>query len=164
MTPRSKNSTKNSRSCSTLLRLSLIFASLLGSSCATVDKTSSQYALVDQILKPRLGYVGLTNRICDHVDEKGKCVYVVTEYKLEDADFRKKVNDLGFICNLAGKRYKICLSKAGLCRMQRVSCGFLCHEVREVEYLPVPDKYQFYIDGNLRCFQKDKYPFEAIGQ
>ena len=84
---------------------------------------------------------------------------VIKEYDLQDANFRKEANDFGFICNLGGKRYKICLDKPGFCRISYKN-GFLGIGKKKIEeYVPaVP--YQYLIDANLKCFNKDEYPFE----
>ena len=54
--------------------------------------------------------VGLSNRTC--VDDK--CSLKV--YDINNADTRKLLNDAGFVCQIGGKRYRICKSYAGFCR------------------------------------------------
>lgn len=148
---------KKSR-CIWRLSLSLSVASLGVVACTTVPTMYPKLALVDQILKPREGFSGLTHRTCASLDEKNQCVWQIEEHKLDEPAFRTAANALNFICNIGGRRFKVCLDKAGFCRMQSVSCGWFCHKTVEAEFIPVTN-YKFLLDANTRCFNKNTYPF-----
>jgi len=140
--------------------LSILF-SLLLSSCVTTPP-AMRHALVDQILRPRVGHKSLTNSACDEVTKSGKCTLrQVIEYDLNDEALRKKLNDLRFICSVGGKRYKICMDKPGLCRHDRYKKWFLGRTWVKEEYIPIED-YQMLLDGNTRCFSRERYPFEGV--
>ena len=85
---------------------------------------------------------------------------MIKEYLLTDATFRKTANDLGFICNIGNKRYKICPDQPGFCRTWYKN-RFIIKDKKMVDYIPA-DNYQFLLDAGTRCFQKDKYPFYGI--
>jgi len=132
---------------------------LLVNSCAT-EQTYPRNALVNQILKPRPGYTGLTNRACEVWDVKNICTtWVIKEYILDEPT-RKTLSGLDFICNISGHRYKVCLDKEGFCRTSYYGCGFLnMKQCKKEEYLPVSN-YQFLLDANTKCFNKYAYPFD----
>lgn len=125
------------------------------------------HPLVDQILKPRVGHDGkLTNRTCLKI-EKDKCVEEkIVDYEIADPVFRKTANDFHFLCNIAGRRFKLCLDKPGFCRFssETYRCGFLklgkCSK-RIEEYLPA-EPYKYLIDAKVRCFKKETYPFDGV--
>lgn len=145
---------------SLFFKLALIASSALLSSCVTAPtELIYRHELADQILKPRPGYKGLTNRACTNYDEKANCVkFEVQDHDLADEQFRKTLNALGFICNVAGKRYKICEDQPGLCRIWFTDCGIFCKRRRHEEVIP-SSNYQFLLDAKTRCFKKDLYPF-----
>lgn len=124
-----------------------------------------EHALVDQIIKVRAGHEGnLTNRTVTGYDKDGKPIEKIKDYSLESQDFRETVNRLSFICNIGGKRYKICLDKPGFCRFSRdEKCflGIFCKDSDVIEeYLPV-EKYGFLLDANARCASREKYDLWA---
>lgn len=143
-------------------------AVVLGFACATVPTIYPEHPLSDQILKPREGFDNkLTNRAClpktdpNAPDSSPDCpLEKITAYPMFDPEFRKTVNRLNFICNVGGKRYKICLDKPGFCRFsQKQDCflGIFCKDGELLEeYLPV-EKYRFLADANTRCANKEKY-------
>lgn len=95
---------------------------LLVSSCTTIQYPSP---LAQKILKPREGYKGLTNRTCLEY-RLGDCKKAsVDVYNLEDESIRKQLNDYKFVCNVGGKRYKICLDRPGLCNITYTKKCFL---------------------------------------
>lgn len=124
----------------------------------------TQNPLVYQILKPRPEYPGmLTNRACLKYDGE-KCIEEdVDIYDMNDEAFREKANTLDFICNIGGRRFKICKDKPGFCRRTfKKKCWWkFCRKrkLRNEEYIPV-EPYQFLLDANVKCFNKDRYPFE----
>ena len=147
-----------------MLRRILSLVLLVGSGCSEAQ-IYQQNPLSDQILKPRPGHEGkLTNRACLKFDDD-KCVdEKIAEYDLKDAEFRDRVNKMNFICNLGGRRFKICKDKPGFCRFYRQKKCFLgiCVDDKKLteEYIPV-EPYSFILDAKTRCFQKDLYPFEG---
>lgn len=62
--------------------------------------------------KQRLVYrdQGLSNRVCVEDD----CI--IKTYDLKDPKIRKLLNQLYFVCNIGGKRWRISLNKAGFTR------------------------------------------------
>lgn len=136
---------------------------LLGAvGCATAPEIYPSHPLVDEIVKVRPGHAGtLTNR-AEILGPDGKStVAVVTEYPLHDPAFRDTVNKLDFLCNIGGKRYKICKDKPGFCRIGSTrSCAIgplFCKDVEaEIDYIPV-DNYQFLLDAKARCASKQNY-------
>jgi len=147
------------------LKLSLLSVVVTGG-CAGVEIYPA-HSLVDQIIMPRAGYDGkLTNRTCGAYKD-GKCSdEKIQTYDLSDALFRKTANDLKFLCNVGGRRFKICMDKPGFCRFssETYKCGFLglakCSKQIE-EYLPA-SPYQFLLDAKVKCSNKENYPFEGL--
>jgi hypothetical protein len=136
--------------------LKLALSSLILTNCATVQPLYPRGALVKQILRPWTGYHGLTNRACTLIDQKGDCAHwSVIDYVLEDAQTRASLSQLVFICNVAGKRYKVCPDKPGLCR--RHCDGFLFCQTKE-DFLPIAN-YQFLIDADTKCGAQASYNF-----
>lgn len=146
--------------------LALVGAAML-SACVSPTTAFPRHVLVEQLLKPRDGYTGLTNRACETwSDTDGSCMsYKILEYKFENEATRQELNKLGFICNLAGKRYKICLDKPGLCRIhyeKRCFLGIFCTKrERMEEYLPASSSYSLFINGGLVCANPSLYPVET---
>lgn len=135
----------------------LMITAFVLSACST--EVYPRHALVEQILKPRAGHKGLTNRVC--LEYSGDtCVRdEIVEYFLTDSQFRKTAADLGFVCKVGEKRYKICRDEPGFCRTTYRKQGFLgLRKEKVVEFLPV-DNYDFLIAAKTRCFQKDRYNF-----
>jgi hypothetical protein len=140
----------------TVLKAIVSFCLILLASCAT-PQVELRHPLSQQILKPRPGYKGLTNRACEALNEKGECAgMVVKEYLLEDPVFRKTANDLKFICSVGGRRFKICLDQPGLCRTTYEDCGWFCKDKKKVEYIPA-NQYQFLLDANTVCQNREIY-------
>ena len=138
----------------TLLALPLI-------SCQTSER-ALRHPLSNQILKPRVGHSGLTNNACEEKDSTGKCTKEgIKEYSFDDQTFRDSVNKLGFICNVGGRRFKICLDKPGLCRFSYIKKGALFWKKTKMneEYIPSLN-YQYLLDANTKCFSKEVYPFD----
>lgn len=142
-----------------------VFGLLMLAACAGVPDFVPRHVFIDQILTPRRGMVGLTNRACSGADEKGACKgFDIVEYKLDDEQTRKDFNTLGFICNIGGRRFKVCMDKPGFCRIsykKKCTLGIVCHTKLLEEYLPVAD-YEFLLKAKTRCFQKDTYPFDTM--
>jgi len=76
-------------------------------------------------------------------------------YDLKDDNVRNKLVDIGFICDIAGKRYRICREKPGYCRWE-IACKhhywywmFACKEHEET-YIPASN-HQFLVDAKTEC-------------
>jgi hypothetical protein len=125
----------------------------------TLDRTYDFEPLVSSILQPRPGFETLTNQRCVQ-HEAGKCIErEVREYDLRDREVRRKLNELKFICNVAGERFRVAPYKAALCQYRR-SGGVLGigRKLKEHKCIGL-DRYQFLIDADTRCFQEGRYPF-----
>jgi hypothetical protein len=142
----------------------LLLLALLLNGCVTAEKYPRS-PLVEQILKPRQGHTGLTNRACEAWDEKNNCTsWVVKDYDLADSEFRQAANKLGFVCKIAGKRYKVCIDKPGFCRItyeKHCTLGVLCKTKKVEEFLDVSG-YQYILDANTLCFSKETHPFSEV--
>ncbi len=138
--------------------LLLSFPLLLLSGCATSPPSYPQHPLVDQILRPRPGYTGLTNSFCTRFEDDECKELVVQDHPLTP-EFRKQLNDFKFICNVAGRRFKICIEKEGLCRyeIEKRDC-FLCRDRVKQVFIPITD-YQYLLNANAKCFNRERYPF-----
>jgi len=117
---------------------------------------------MQQILKPRAGHKGLTNRACLAWNDENECLkYEIQEYLLEDAEFRETVNSFDFICSIGGRRFKVCKDKPGFCRITYTDCGIFCRRKRHEEYIPA-EKYDFLLAANTRCMNKEEYPLGGV--
>lgn len=117
---------------------------------------------MDQILRPRPGYTGLTNRACESWYDDNECKkYVVKEYLLTDAEFRNTANKIGVICKVGGRRFKVCLDKPGFCRHTYTRDWFLAPKKKREEYIPM-DPVKFHLDAGTRCFSEDRYDFLEV--
>lgn len=141
----------------------LIILTAGAAACAVAPVVYPPHPLIDEILKVREGHDGnLTNRTCASYDQKtGLCANEkVVDYPLTDADFRATANKFDFICNLGGKRYKICKDKPGFCRIGYTqSCFlFICQDGPEIEtdYVPATNS-AFLLQANARCANKKEY-------
>jgi hypothetical protein len=132
---------------------------LLLSSCAG-PVIYPQHELSRQILSPRPGHTGLVNRACAARDSERCTRWLTSEYSLEDPVFRDTANRLNFVCNVGGKRYRICRDKPGLCRIWFTDCGLFCSKKRHEEYLPASG-YQFLLDANTVCFNETEYDLQG---
>lgn len=58
----------------------------------------------------------LTNQFCEE-KRKGECIkWNVVQYDLNDRAVRKLINDAKIPCNIAGRRWRVCLDQPGFCR------------------------------------------------
>lgn len=130
---------------------------LLNIGCATLPKPYVKHTLIDQILRPRPGYTGLTNSHCA-LWENDECKKVEIEERQLTPEFRIMANDFKFICNIGGRRFKICLDKEGFCRLEEVPSCLLCKTKTKEIFIPITD-YQYLLDANTKCFNKEKYSF-----
>jgi hypothetical protein len=142
----------------------LLCLALMWGACTSVPETYPRHPLSEQILKPRKGYRGLTNRVCLLTDEQGRCTQPeVLDYSLDDENFRLTAEKLNFVCYVAGKRYRICKDKPGLCRVsykEKCFIGICRRGDRVEEYLPA-SQYQFLLDANTECANEDAYNLQG---
>ncbi len=151
-----------------LVSIFIIFALHSAMGCVS-PRVYMPHNLTEKILKPRKGFDGkLTNRYCKKYDGQKCSDAVIDTFDINDQKFRLKINKLNFICNISGKRFKICKDKPGFCRFygQKKDCFlFFCKEKPLLqEYLPIKNNYQFLIDANARCFNRTKYPFGGLNE
>lgn len=140
------------------MRILIVLSLLSLLSCASQQKYEVS-DLKDRILKFRTGFTGLTYNACVRWDSHNNCEeFQVKEYSLDDAGGRRAFNEMKFVCYLAGKRYKICMDKAGLCHRYRVSCGFLgMDRCWREDYIEAKSNNQFLVDSGCRCFSTDTW-------
>lgn len=128
--------------------------------CSSVEVYSPS-PTADQILRPRQGYKGLTNRTCrepkpgEKSDENGKFCEV-RDYLLDDKLTREMLHSFRFSCQVAGQRFGVCKDKPGLCRRefkQRCFIG-ICgkRKLKKETYIPIT-KYQYLLDAGTVCYR-----------
>ena len=125
-------------------------------SCRATIPIYSHNALIDQILKVRAAYPGmLTNSACLEY-KNGKCVSLdIIQYSLNDPEMRYKLIDLGFKCQVGGKRFRICRDRPGFCRWENKCLShpwywpWVCSAYEET-YVPASN-HQFLIDSKTYC-------------
>ena len=131
------------------------------SSCSTskIEKYPRSN-LVNQILKFRDGYDGLTNRACDKWSEDGQCIeFKVINYDLLDLETRRMLRDLKFICKIAGERFKIKLEQAVFERDDFYKCGFLkLKTCVDKKIINVTEK-DLLKNAGTKCFSMSSYDF-----
>lgn len=130
---------------------------LLSSGCATKPKQYARGALINLILRPRPGYKGLTNQTCREWAD-GHCIKRdVAEWDLAVDKERLQLHSLRFVCDVGGRRYRICRQLPGLCRQTYVKSGFLGldRELKLISYLNAREEYQFLIDSDTVCMSMD---------
>lgn len=151
------------------MRYAFLLLMMLLSGCSTAPERIMRHELLEQILTPRKGAKGLTNRACDEWEEgKGCKTWGVRDYDLNDPAIRKQLNDLGFLCQVGGRRFKVCLDKPGFCRISWDEkrdcflgiCGSARRVNRKVEYVPV-EPYQALLDAKVRCASRE-YPLQEL--
>lgn len=140
----------------------LIFGASL-SSCATLKEgfggKSASRPLLEQILRMRPGYQGLTHKTCVERNWFGECKKEeILEYRLEEKSVRETLVGLAFRCKIAGKRYKIDPVAPGFARYEtRGETWFSEGEVVIVDRISV-SKTQFLIDSATVCWSEKTYP------
>lgn len=144
--------------------LSLFVAfSMALTGCSSIKEgwsgTREHKPLLEQIVRMRTGHKGLTHKTCVELDWWGKCSNsTLLEYDLNDAKVRARFIELGFVCELGGRRYKIDPDAPQFVRYRRKRPCWLCHEeTTKVE--PVPFKEtQKLLDAALVCYSERTYP------
>ena len=144
-----------------ILLLVVIFFSTQG--CASVKTgwsgTKEHKPLLQQIVKMRTGYKGLTHKTCVEFDWFGQCEKkTVMEYDMNDAAVRARFVELNFVCDLGGRRYKIDPAAPQFVRYDRVKrCWFCEKKTEKTEPMPYSDTQKL-LDGDLTCWSEREYP------
>lgn len=145
--------------------LALLLLSLSLNACSTAQTKYPRHRLNEQILMVRPGHPGLTNNACEAWDEKGACTtFVVKDYLLTDQTFRNTVNDLGFMCVLGNRVFRVCRDKPGFCRVtyeKKCQAVVFCKRERHEEFIPM-EPLQYHLDAATHCFSDDEYPLEVL--
>lgn len=141
----------------------LLLLSLSLNACSTIPTRIPRSPLVKQILRFRMNEKNPSNRACVAWDEKNSCTKEDnTEYDLRVVEVRKLLNDLSFICNVAGKRYKIDPGTPQLRRDTIEKCGFLkLKKCRRSQFIDV-EKVDFLRQANTKCFSSKTYKFDTF--
>jgi hypothetical protein len=137
--------------------IAAIMIFFIGQGC--VSQGSPRSEVSHQIMKPRDGYKGLTNQICLQYKFAGGCEkYDVVEYDLNDAKVRSDLISFGFVCKIAGRRFKIDPDQAGFARYEaKRACWLFCKKkVEIVERVPVSN-YKYLIDAGTVCYSERVY-------
>lgn len=132
--------------------------------CASRPPEYSRPALASQILHPRPGYKGLTSSTCKY-DDKGKCVLDIFDYDLNDKEVRKELRDLGFICRIQGRIYRIAQEIPGLIwEKYDQSCFLMFCGSRKVidQDVILISEYQRLLNAETVCYSWQKYGEEEL--
>lgn len=133
-----------------LVKLSSIILFLL-IGCASQEKYY-KHQLYRQRLVIRIDHPGhLTNQTCVEMDGEDCKKWDITTYDMNDEEFRRKANDFRIVCRLGGKRWRICLKKAGFCRRICLKKGWggKCKK-HEEKFIPATD-HQYLYDAGTVC-------------
>jgi hypothetical protein len=114
--------------------------------------------IMNQILRMRNGYSGLTHRVCAEKNWLGDCKkWDIIEYQIRNKEGRMRFIDLGFVCSVGGRRYKLNPDLPEFVRYQTKTC-FLCTPqtviVERLDYT----KPQKFIDAGTFCYSERVYP------
>jgi len=131
------------------LSLWLCSASLFFS-CSSLDHGP----LIEQELRFRPGYEGLTHTTCWEFFD-GSCIeQSVLYYDFKNPEHLKRLRDIRLICKVGDRRFYICEDKAALCSNFEELKTFLgvpySHELQS-EVLYIPEDLQTLIDANTYC-------------
>lgn len=140
--------------------MSWLSISLAGSSCASAPQ-ETRSPVAKQLIRPRAGFKPgtLTNRACPTPE-----TCAVVEYDLQDPSVRKLLHDLGFVCKVNGKRYKISAERAGMRRDYFAKCGNFLERTfgkrcKFSQWLDVPEDWEFVRAAGTVCFNPSEYSF-----
>lgn len=143
----------------------LVPLALLLNNCGS-EQIYPQHPLAQEILSPRPGHEGkLTNQSCLKYEGENCTSWSVKDYDLSIQATRDELNNLGFICKIVGKRYKVCKDSIGFCRMtyqQNCFLGFMCGDASETIGKFPMTPYQNVLDANVKCFNEQYYDWEAM--
>ena len=115
--------------------------------------------LINQIVRMRPGYAGLTHRICAKKKWTGECTnWDLIEYQIRNQEGRMRFIDLGFICMVGGRRFKLDPNLPQFVRYGDVDHGWFSPKTTEiVETLSYKD-VQKMVDAGTYCFSERVYP------
>lgn len=131
--------------------------------CASIKQGSSgvftHRPLIEQIIRPRTGHIGLTHKTCVQKNWFGECEKSeVVDYDLNDKAVRDRLINNAFRCKISGRRYKIHPDMPGFVRYESVRPCWLCSkETRLVEFMDV-SQIQVLLDGATVCWSEKTYP------
>lgn len=133
-----------------------LLALLIG--CASTEREIiPQQPLLNQRLAPRPGFKGkLTNQFCVELDEKNPKICKkssIIEYDMNDPNVRLSLVELEFICNVAGKRYRISIDSPSLISTKYMKKLFSKKAVNE--YINFNDQYDRLLNANTFCAAKN---------
>lgn len=136
--------------------VALLF-SIVFTSCSTSEIHSPT---LQQIIRPRDGYDGLTNRVCLKYSPFGSCKqFDDTNYDLKDHAVRKMLVDFSFRCSIAGRRFKIHPDKASFARYEEVDSCWLCRKKTIItEEIPMEGNIDYLIKADTYCWSERTYP------
>jgi hypothetical protein len=122
--------------------------------CATFGLYNRQ-PLFEQRLVPRPEFEGfLTNQLCVKYEGR-KCVQIdVRTYDMRDVDIRKELIHLLFICNIAGRRFRIDLARPGFIEQRQEGWVFQ-KKLKELEFISVVTQYKRLLNSNTVCAAQD---------
>lgn len=133
--------------------------------CATsIPADSPRLPLVQDVLVPMLGHVGLVNQHCTHQPD-GSCKWDLVEYDLNSSDVRDELRSLKMTCMIGDEVYLPDQARPGLSRQTYTapSCFlFFCGAptLATDDYIPISDTQRL-IDGRTVCYS---YPQYGIGE
>lgn len=109
--------------------------------------------LYKQILKVRAGHDGLTNSYCKKYNGNTCEDLHIEVYSLKDPAIRYLIGvELGFVCSIAGKRYKVCYDKEGFCRFHYEKTGLFSKKLVET-YMPL-HPLEYHVRADTKCVTK----------
>lgn len=145
------------------MRLSqYLFCCVVFTLAALTGCSSTEYKhtdLVNQIVRFRPGYAGLTHRICSKKKWNGDCEnWDIIEYSIRGQAGRMRFVELGFICIVGGRRFKIDPDWPQLARYGVKDNGWFQPKTREiVETMDYKD-VQKLVDAGTYCYSERTYP------
>lgn len=131
--------------------------------CASVKQgwsgTYSHRPLLEQIVRMRPGYKGLTHQICAERDWFGECKRMdLVEYNLQDQKVRANFVALQFRCKIGGYRYKFYDGGPYFARYKRQKKCWLCKTETVIEKTIPMSNTQYLIDAGTYCWSEQAYP------
>ena len=122
-------------------------------------KVWPENALINQILRVRSGHPSsLTNGRCVSYKQNEKTKhwecedFRINTHSLADQAVRERLNELGFICSIGKKRFKVCMDKPGFCRFKTKSTWLgLKKELILEEYIDAAERHQYLLDAATKC-------------
>ena len=123
---------------------------LLLSSCTTLEHGP----LIDQELRFRPGYDGLTHATCLEFLDTGCIRQSVVSYSFQDPSTLKRLRDVRLICKVGERRFHVCPDKPALCSnfeeiKEFLGIPYTTKLVTEILY--VPEDMKTLLDAGTYC-------------